>query len=112
MILTAVLGQSWLQESGVAALGHVGDSSVAQGFGLLFRGLGVADGVFATLSVGSRVDKLEALAEGCRSAEGIDALSAGDVSVLDRSLVRARLAQHVGVGELGYSGGDLEKIIK
>lgn len=107
MKLTAVLRQSWLQESGITALGYVGNSCVAESFRLLFRGLSVADGIFATLLVGSGVDELEALAERCRSAESINALGAGDMCVLYGGLVGARLAQHVGVGELGHSGSDL-----
>lgn len=58
-----MLGHRWLQESGVTALGHVGNGSVAEGFRFLFRGLSVADGVLAALAVRSGVNKLEALAK-------------------------------------------------
>lgn len=107
-----MLGQSWLQESGVTALRHVGNGSVAEGFGLLFGGLGVTDGIFATLAIGNGVNELEALAEGCRSAEGSHALSVGGVHVLDWSLVGAGLAKHVGVGELRHGGSNLQKSLK
>lgn len=104
-----MLGQSWLQESGVAALGHVGNGSVTEGFRLLFGSLGITDGIFTTLAIRKGVNKLEALAEGCRSAEGTSALSVGGVHVLDGSLVGAGLAQHVRVGELRHGGSDLQK---